>query len=91
MINDVLALREDRLLNKKHMVIDIDPRFASILKNSTMVAGKKYIVLILCSYKREVSSPSQKETTSRWKTGSKSAWKEEGWCSKSNRISSERG
>ena len=39
MIHDVLSLREDRLLKKKHMVIDIDPKFAFILKNSSMVSG----------------------------------------------------
>ena len=54
-IREVLTLREDKLL-KKYMVIDIDSRFASILKNFTIVSGIKIVVIILYSYRRKVSS-----------------------------------
>ena len=63
-------------LKKKHVIIDIDSRFESILKKSTMVSGIKIVVVILGSYKKEVSTSPMKETTSRLKRRIKSDYKE---------------
>ena len=40
MMHDVLSIRENSLLEKRNLTIDINPRVASIFKSSQMVANR---------------------------------------------------